>query len=260
MDLYTREYGHPDPGSTSILLLHGLFGSSANWHGIARRLEESRHVLVPDLRNHGRSAWDDVMDYPAMAGDLIALLDARGIDQAILVGHSMGGKVAMWLALHRPERVRALVPVDIAPVRYDHSFAGILRALESVPLDSLTNREEADRALAEHLETAALRAYLLQNLVKQAGRWAWRINLRALGRNMANIVGFPEEASGRPYVGDTLFVYGANSDYVGPEHAAAARQLFPFARMRVIPGAGHWVYSDEPEAFARALEAFLPGP
>ncbi len=257
MQLHYREYGQRDPAQPSLLLLHGLFGSAVNWHGIARRLPERLHILSPDLRNHGRSPHSSTINYPAMAGDILRLLDTLGLEQSVLVGHSMGGKAAMWLALHHPQRVRALVVVDIAPARYRHDFSDILLALESVPLESVENRAAADKTLARSLSSSFLRAYLLQNLVKEDGRWRWRINVPALRLNMEKILDFPTSA-GRQFLGDTLFVYGGQSDYMDPDKAAAARDLFPFARMRLIPEAGHWVYTDAPEAFVTALSAFLP--
>ncbi len=128
-ELYLRDYGDPGTGLSPVVLLHGLFGSSTNWHSIARRLAASRQVLVPDLRNHGRSVRRERMTYSAMAEDLAAVLDEQGIDQAALVGHSMGGKAAMWLALTRPERVKALVVADMAPVAYAHGFDPVIAAL-----------------------------------------------------------------------------------------------------------------------------------
>lgn len=259
VQLHYREYGRRDPSRPGLLLLHGLFGSAANWHNIARRLQGRRHILSPDLRNHGRSPHSDTMDYPAMAGDILRLLDTLGLEQVVPVGHSMGGKAAMWLALQHPRRVRALVVVDTAPVRHRHGFSDILQALESVPLESLQNRAAADKALAATLDSPLLRGYLLQNLVKEEGRWSWRINLPALRRNMEKIVAFPVPAAGRQFPGDTLFIYGGRSDYLNSDGVAAARGLFPHARMRPIPEAGHWVYSDAPGAFVAALSAFLPG-
>ena len=256
MQLHYREYGNKDPSHPSLLLLHGLFGSSVNLHAIARRLEPEWHILCPDLRNHGRSPHAERMDYPAMADDILKLLDALGLEQVVLVGHSMGGKAAMWLTLQHPQRVRALAVLDIAPVRYHHSFGGILEALGSLPLETLQNRTTADKALAESIDSPPLRGYLLQNLVKEDGRWGWRVNLAALRENIRNIVDFP--VTEEQFPGKTLFIYGGRSDYVTVEHTAAIRGFFPHARLRPIPEAGHWVYADAPEAFVSALEAFLP--
>ncbi len=257
MRLHFREYG--DPAAAPVLLLHGLFGSSANWHGIARKLESRYRIISPDLRNPGRSPPAAPMDYPAMAGDLLELMDDLALREACLVGHSMGGKAAMWLTLTHPCRVRALVPVDMAPVAYRHSFDGILGALDKLSLAALGNRADVDAALAEHLEEPNLRAYLLQNLVKTEAGWRWRINLPVLKQHAADITGFPATAPAMNFPGDVLFIYGGRSHYVSEQHNSAIRHLFPYARLRMIPQAGHWVYSEAPEDFVSALLPFLDG-
>lgn len=254
MQLHYRSYG--ESKNRPLLMLHGLFGSSANWHSIARALETDYRVIVPDLRNHGRSPHSGTMDYPSMAGDLADLILALELDAVDLVGHSMGGKAAMWLALEAPELVNSLVAVDIAPVRYESRFKTVINALRSVQLDRLESRSQADEKLALSLDQQGLRQYLLQNLIKDEGVWRWRMNLIGLERAIPDLMGFPPEAN-RQFPGDTLFVYGGASPYVQPEHAGPIRERFPLARMRMIPGAGHWVYAEQPEAFLGALRAFL---
>lgn len=256
MQIFHREYGKPGE-EPPLLFLHGLFGSSANWRGIARRFENDHHVLVPDLRNHGQSPHDPDVSYAAQAADVAELLDRCGAPAAILVGHSMGGKVAMHLALHHAERVAALVCVDIAPVAYPvDRFGPVFEGLAAVEPQSLVSRQQADERLAPFLSARALRSYLLQNLVKDETGWRWRLNLDALERGMVELSDFPAREH-REYPGDSLFVYGGNSPYVQPEHGSVIRRLFPFARMRQIAGAGHWVFSDQPEAFSDALGSFL---
>jgi esterase len=255
VELYWREYG--EGGAKPLLLLHGLFGSSANWHGIARRLARSRRILVPDLRGHGRSPAGRVISYQTMAEDLTALLDSEGIGDAAIVGHSMGGKAAMWLALERPERVRALVVADMAPVSYGHRFDAIIDALRNLDISAIADRREAGRMLSEAFPDAGLRAYLLQSLVREAGGWRWRLDLTALAASVNEIPGFPDPRS-LQYGGPALFIYGTESGYVTGEHLPVIRRLFPLARLRAVAGAGHWVYSDQPDAFVRALESFLP--
>ncbi len=256
--LYFREYSSRGDDRPSLVLLHGLFGSIANWHGIARRFEDRCHLVVPDLRNHGRSPHQDSMGYPAMADDVLQLLDELGLESVYLVGHSMGGKVAMWLALEHPQRVRGLVPVDMAPVNYDLSFERILDALDSVPAQAVANRKDADRLLALHLESPELRGYLLQNLIPGPQGWQWRFNLASLRHCMPQILSFPAEARGLQFPGNTLFIYGGQSDYVNPERFEVARTLFPYARSRIIPAAGHWVYSEAPDEFSAVLKSFIP--
>jgi esterase len=240
-----------------VVLIHGLFGSAANWHGIARRLAAGRRVLVPDLRNHGRSPWSEGMDYPALAEDLVALLDVLGIGRAHLVGHSMGGKAAMWLALSEPGRVGSLVVADMAPVTYGGRFGGLIAALSDLPLESLRDRRDADRRLAAAVASPAVRGYLLQNLVPDGlGGWRWRLNLPVLAASMDAILDFPD-AGGRQFPGPTLFLYGGRSDYLTGDALPQISSLFPLARLRAIPEAGHWIYADQPEAFSLAVAGFL---
>ncbi len=257
MRLSLRERGDAGSREIPLLLIHGLFGSAANWQGIARRLGDGRRILLPDLRNHGGSPHDARMDYPAMAADLAGLLDDFGIERAHLVGHSMGGKAAMWLALTAPDRVASLVVADIAPVPYPPRFESLLDALAALPLDEIRDRRDAHELLASAIPQTPVRDYLLQNLLREAdGRWRWRFNLAALSASMDQILGFPESAD-RQFAGPTLFVYGSSSDYLRAEHLPEVRRLFPLARLRAIPNAGHWVYADQPESFVAALTGFL---
>ncbi len=253
--LHYREYGNPITGKPALVLLHGLFGSAINWHTIAKQLADEHHVVVPDLRNHGQSPHDDDVSYPSMAGDVLELLDELRIEQACLVGHSMGAKVAMCLALEHGERVAGLVSVDMAPVRYPDHFSEIFAALESLPLSDIEDRRQADELLADSLESPMLRGYLLQNLEKKDGRWRWRMNLPALSAGRQTLFDFPE--CGTQYLGPALFIYGGNSDYVKPEYSPAIHQYFPYARERAIAGAGHWVYAEQPDTFIDVLTGFF---
>jgi esterase len=238
-----------------LILLHGLFGSSTNWMGIVRRLASDWRLVIPDLRNHGRSPHTSSMSYPEMAGDVLALMDRLGLKDAYITGHSMGGKLAMTLALQQGERVDKLVVVDVAPVNYAHRFDEIFKGLLGLRLDRLSDRQEADRLLSTDVGSAETRQYLLQNLIKQNGRWAWRFHLAELAAEIETIAGFPD-LSGSSFPGDTLFVYGGNSSYVQADYLPSIRAFFPFARMRMLTGAGHWVYAEQPEQFTRALRTF----
>jgi pimeloyl-ACP methyl ester carboxylesterase len=256
VDLHLREYGRTASGPP-LLLLHGLFGASSNWHGIARHLAGRHWVLVPDLRGHGRSPAGNGVSYPAIAADLVQMLDAKNIPQATVVGHSMGGKAAMWLALTTPERVAALAVVDIAPVVYPHRFGDLLAAMRALPLAEITDRRRADALLAPAVPDPAVRGYLLQNLVHRGdGGWRWRIALDALDAAMEQIRGFPEPGPA-PFPGPAWFIYGTESGYLTSEHLPRIRQLFPLARLRPVAGAGHWVYSDQPDGFLSALAGIL---
>jgi pimeloyl-ACP methyl ester carboxylesterase len=256
LPLWYREYGDAAATATPVMLLHGLFGSSDNWHGIARQVAEQRRVLAIDLRNHGRSPWSREMSYPAMAADLIALIERLKMGRVALVGHSMGGKVGMWLALSQPHLVERLMVADMAPATYPRRFSSIVDALTGLDLRSITRRCDADDRLSRQLSSKAVRDYLLKNLVAGGDGWRWRMNLAALARGMEVLRAFPE-AGGRQYPGPTLFLYGTESDYVSAEHLVSIRTLFPLARLRPVPGAGHWVYADRPQTFLRALLAFL---
>lgn len=255
MKLHYREFGEARPG-TPLILLHGLLGSLVNWQRIARRLEARHRVIVPDLRNHGRSPHHPDVSYPAMAGDVLELMDHLGVDRAALVGHSMGGKTAMWLALERPERVEKLVVVDIAPVTYSGRLGPLLDALLALPLDRIERRAEAGQWLKRRIPERTVRDYLLQNLVRTGKDWQWRTNLRALRDGLDLISSFPEVPGGVHYPGPVLFIHGSRSDYMKSEYLPRMKQLFP--RMELVAlEAGHWVYAEQPEAFLAALEAFL---
>ena len=231
-----------------------------NWHGIVGRLQRllgtSRRIIVPDLRNHGQSPHDPDFSYESMATDLVGLLDKLEIEYACLVGHSLGGKVAMWLALEHPERVAALAVVDIAPVTYPSRFRRLFAALRGLNLRTIDSRREADARLATDIPDPAMRGFLLQNLRHTQDGWTWRFNLAALADAMEGLRTFPDP-QGRRFHGRTIFIHGANSDYVRPDQWPAIQDLFPRAQVTSIPGAGHWVHADQPDAFAGAIAHLL---
>ena len=235
-----------------LLIAHGLFGSARNWRSVARRLGEGREVIAVDLRNHGDSPWDDDASYDALAGDLAGTIEAAGGPMDVL-GHSMGGKAAMRLALTRPDLVGKLVVADIAPVAYGHSQQHFIDAMKRVDATVVTTRAEADAALADGVEDAGVRAFLLQSLDRKAGRW--KLNLDALQSGMAGILSWPE--TGATFDGPALFVTGGASDYVGSEHRGAIRAAFPEARVVTLPDAGHWLHAEAPEAFVETVRIFL---
>lgn len=253
-ELHYREWGTGDP----LLLLHGLFGSCANLRGLAVCLGERFRVLAVDLRNHGRSAWGERMDYPAMAADLEDFLTRRRMDGVRLAGHSMGGKAAMWFALHWPRRCRSLAVLDVAPIDYGDRLSGLAQALQTLPVVELAGRHEADERLRSAIPERELRGFLLQNLVRTDAGLRWRINLPAIVRYLPQLQGFPE-ADGLAYRGPTLFLYGAESDYVQEEHRSVIFRLFPQARMEAVPAAAHWLHMQQPERVAVALLRFFSG-
>jgi pimeloyl-ACP methyl ester carboxylesterase len=240
-----------------LLIAHGLFGSARNWGMIAKKLAADREVIAVDLRNHGDSPWDAEHGYPALAADLAAVIEANG-GRAAVLGHSMGGKAAMVLALTRPELVERLIVVDIAPIRYSHDQDTNISAMRAVDLAGVTRRSDADAGLASHVADPALRAFFLQNLRLAPEGASWRINLDALEDQMPGILGFPEAAA-EPYAGPALFLTGADSGYVRPENWDRIAALFPEARKVAIPGAGHWVHAEAPGPFLEAVSAFLAG-
>ena len=257
LPLNIREYGDGEDGRT-IVLLHGLFGSSANWGSVARQLAARYTVLVPDLRNHGQSPHAADVSYAAMAGDLLALLDYRGIDRTLLVGHSMGGKVAMHLALHAPHRVLGLAVVDMAPVAYAHRFDQVFEAFGAVDLPELQGRADADAPMARVLPDPGVRAFLQQNLYRDAEGWKWRCNLAALREGQARITAFDVDRGVR-FAGPSSFIFGTRSDYLLPVHQPLVQQFFPAAHFCAVEGAGHWVYAERPTAFMDCLQQFLSG-
>lgn len=249
-----REYGQGTP----LVILHGLFGSGRNWQTIARHLADDYRVLTVDLRNHGDSCWTPTMTIPEMADDLAAFLDRVRITEAVVVGHSLGGKAAMWFALTHPQRVDKLVVIDIAPVRYDHSFMAYIEAMRAVDLRRLERRAQVEQALAPNISDPALRKFLAQNAINTADGLKWRVNLEVIAASMSNLLDFPD-INGWEYSKPTLFISGGTSDYIGAEHVGVISEHFPNAEFTVIADAGHRVHADQPGAFLDRLYHFLEG-
>lgn len=248
---------HPAATATSappLLIAHGLFGSARNWGVIARRLADRREVLAVDMRNHGDSPRFPTQSYADMAADLAEVIAAHG-GRADVLGHSMGGKAAMLLALTEGAMVNRLVIADIAPVAYSHDQTQHITAMRALDLSGLTSRAEADHRLAASVTDPALRAFFLQSLDLRTSPPGWRINLDVLEAEMPRIIGWPQ-VSGR-FDGPTLFLSGALSHYVRPEYRETIRALFPAARFAKIPGAGHWLHAEKPREFEETVRVFL---
>lgn len=249
---------HPAATPTDALPLviaHGLYGSGRNWGVIARRLADRRDVVAVDMRNHGESPRAAAQGYPEMAADLAEVIDSLG-GRVDLLGHSMGGKAAMQLALTAGDRIRRLVVADIAPVAYGHDQSHHARAMRGLDLAGVTSRGEADRRLAAVVEDASLRAFFLQSLdLKAEGGPRWRLNLDVLEAEMPKIVGWPGTQG--VFEGPALFLTGADSAYVKPEHRDTIRALFPAARFAKIPGTGHWLHAEKPREFEETVRVFL---
>ncbi len=252
MRLHMTEAGQGPP----LVLLHGLFGQAQNWGGIQKALAPGHRVLALDLRNHGQSPHDAAMDYPSMAADVEETLAAAAALPATVLGHSMGGKVAMWLALTQPSAVSRLVVADIAPVDYPPGLRGHIAAMQAVPLAPGLTRREADAALAAGVPHAAERGFLLQSLRFEQDPPRWRLNLPAIAAAMPAIEGFAPPPGAR-YDGPVLFLGGENSRYIQPKHRAAILALFPRAQFATVPRAGHWLHAENPKDFLSAVQAFL---
>jgi esterase len=238
----------------TLVIAHGLHGSGRNWGVIARRLADRRDVVAVDMRNHGDSPRFSTQSYPDMAADLAEVIEslARPVD---LMGHSMGGKAAMQLALTRSDLIRRLVIADIAPVAYSHDQTRNARAMAEIDLGQITTRTEADAALARSIDDPALRAFFLQSLDLRHRPPRWKLNLAVLEAEMPKIVGWPDTQGtfDRP----ALFLTGAESRYVRAEDRSTIKTLFPKARFAKIPGAGHWLHAEKPREFEETVRVFL---
>lgn len=242
-----------------LVVLHGLLGELDNWHTFARSQSERRTVLAADLRNHGKSPHVSGMAYRDMAADVVALLDRLDMPSCHLMGHSMGGKVAMMLALQQPARVRRLVVVDIAPKAYPPRHQALLQAMLALPLVSLTSRREADAWLEPIVRHPLERGFLLKNLGRQAdGQFYWQCNLPEIARYYLSISGFP--AIDTVFSDPVQFIRGGQSDYVADTDMPLIRKHFPNATLVTLEAAGHLPHVQTPAAFASQINAFLNGP
>ena len=252
--LHTTPVG--DHGSL-IVFCHGLFGQGRNWTGVAKALGDEHRSLLVDLPHHGRSSWDGDIDYLTMADHVAELCSAE--DPVTLVGHSMGGKVAMVLALRHPELVARLCVVDIAPVDYDGSseFGGYVEAMRGLDLEAIERRADAEEALSAQVTSRTVRDFLLQNLRRDGAGWRWQADLEGLGAALPEIADWPTDRLGAAtYDGPVLWVSGSESAYVKPEHTEEMSRRFPHHRRVVVKGAGHWVHSQKPEVFVEVLRRF----
>lgn len=249
---------HVESGSgPPLVVLHGLFGSLRNWQTIARQLSATHRVICADLRNHGRSPHLAVMGYPGMAADVERLVDDLGLVQPLLLGHSMGGKVAMTSALRDPSRWSGLVIVDIAPVTYRNSFLDRVEAMMALPLGTLRSRAQADAFLRDAEPDQAIRNFLLHNLRADDGRYRWQINLEAIRDGLAAIAGFPDLDG--PCLLPTLAIRGDRSGAVRPDFQPRLRELFPQVEI-VTLASGHWPHAEVPDAFLAAIRPFIEAP
>jgi len=254
LELAFAEYGEGPP----LVITHGLFGMGRNWTPIAKTLAEGFHVFLVDLRNHGDSPWADGMEYPEIAADLAHFIDQHTPSPATLIGHSMGGKAAMTVALEHPGMVSRLVVADIAPTPYDHDFSANLDAMKSLDLASFKRRREAQAALAEALGDKALASFLIHNLRhSDAQGFRWRLNLEAISGHVDDLLDFPIYEADSAYEGPTLFMAGDQSPYIRPYHHVEIERLFPKATIEFIENAGHWIHAEQPASVTKKILTFL---
>jgi esterase len=251
MKLYYREMGQGQP----LVILHGLFGSSDNWLSIGKVLAEHYHVYLVDQRNHGQSPHSDIFSYDAMATDLEGFFEDVGLNKALLMGHSMGGKTAMLFTTRHPEKVEKLIVVDIAPKDYPVHHDTILDGLNALALDSLQSRNEADALLSHYVPELGVRQFLLKNLARTDKGFEWKINLPVITASI-DIIGEGLD-EGDHYEGPVLFIDGEKSNYIKEGDAPLIHAHFPKANIVTIRGAGHWVHAEKPEEFLQTVQTFL---
>lgn len=254
MKLNFDHYGNT-LGNKSLIILHGLYGSASNFKGLAKVYAQKFDVYCVDLRNHGASPHSDDMSYPLMADDVIELMDDQNVTKANIVGHSMGGKTAMQVALSYPERVNKLLVSDIAPVKYEHHHSKIFEGLNAINLDQIETRSQAEQILKEYEGDAGIRLFLLTNLVRNdAGGFKWRLNLAALEHQYDHIADAPH---GINYDGETLFIRGELSDYIHDQYVPETLEIFTNAKIETIADGGHWLHAQKPQEFSDLLMRFF---
>jgi pimeloyl-ACP methyl ester carboxylesterase len=253
LKLVFEQFGNQQ--NSPLIILHGFFASSRNWRASAEKLASNFCVYVLDARNHGASPHHEIMNYETMAADVVDFIEQKTLQNVSLIGHSMGGKTAMWFALNYPNLVQNLIVVDIAPIAYKHSFDPIINALKNLPCSELKNRKQAELLLSDIIPELSYRQFLLQNLVlKSGGCYEWRIDLDIFQHNAPNILQFPNAENVSQFVGKTLFLAGGNSKYIKEN---STETLFPFAKIQTIHDAEHWIHVQQPEAFLNAVTEFL---
>lgn len=254
MELYYQQYGEDGP---PLIILHGLLGASGNWHTLSRTVFSERfRIFAVDQRNHGRSPHSGPFDYATLAADVRDFMDVHALEQAHLLGHSMGGKTAMRTALTYPNRVDKLVVADMAPKAYPPHHEDIFAALRSLELSRYGSRKEIDAALADRIPSRPVRQFLMKNLSHDGdGGYTWQMNLNAIYSSYDDLNAAVE--ADRTFDGPTLFLRGEHSDYVSDADVTEIRARFPNAKLQTIEGAGHWLHADRPQAFAEAVVQFL---
>lgn len=247
--------GQSSAGTYPVILIHGLFGSLENLGMVAKPLSEYRQVISVDVRNHGSSFHKNSMTYPELASDIVSLMNELNMTKADFLGHSMGGKIAMQLALSHRKKVNKLIVADIAPVTYPAHHQQIIQGLLSLNFEQINSRKEADTALSQYVEDVGVRQFLLRNLSQSNGKLTFKCNLEGIANCYSQIMqAFDENLT---FDGDTLFVKGGNSNYITAEHRETILNYFPNSKAKIIAGAGHWLHAEKPVAFNKIVKDFL---
>ncbi len=255
MILHHRVLGHEHPPESAVVILHGVFGTSDNWQTFGKALAERHRVVLVDQRNHGQSPHSDEFNYPTMADDLKTLVEEQQLPRPVVLGHSMGGKTAMFFAVRYPELLSKLIVVDIAPRAYPVHHQTILDAFAAVDIDKIQGRSEAEEQMMPLVPERGVRQFLLKNLRRTDDGFVWKLNLPAIRDNIETIgKAVPE---GKSFEKPTLFVRGAKSDYVQDEDETLVKQHFPKAQIVTVKKAGHWVHAEQPEALLKVVANFL---
>lgn len=254
MKLFYRHFGEGRP----VIILHGIFGISDNWVTLGKRLAEKFSVYIPDQRNHGQSPHSPTFNYYALAEDLHEFIHEHGLERPVIIGHSMGGKVAMSYALEHPEMVEKLVVVDISPRRYHgrNVHFDMINAMMAVNFDAVHSRDEIARLLEASIPSKRIRLFVMKNLYRKTKTtFDWRLNLEALSANLDYVFGWEENTG--VFDGPALFVRGGKSDYILDEDIPLIRRMFPQAEIETIPKASHWVHAEAPAELCRQFSLFL---
>lgn len=237
------------------MLIHGLFGNMDNLSALRRQLTESFQVLSIDLPDHGKSAFTQTFSFVHYAKLTSELVDSLKIKRLSIVGHSLGGKVAMQMALNQAELISHLIVLDIAPVEYTPRHSSVFQGLNNVVLKDISSRKEADTALTKYIEECSTRQFLLKSFYHENDTWKWRFNLEMLQKDYAKISA--AITSAQPYTGPVIFIKAEHSDYLQPEHKPAVLQLFPNSQSKMISGTGHWLHAEKPLHCAKIIRAFF---
>jgi esterase len=264
MELFYRQLGSGPP----LIIVHGLYGSSDNWLSIGKSLAEKFTVYLLDQRNHGQSPHSKTHNYPSMRDDLLIFMDSHELKKAIIIGHSMGGKTAMFFAESNPERIESLIIIDIAPTPYiSEDYSGIthktiMEAMIGVDFTRVSNRDDVDKQLADTIQSPRIRRFLLKNIYHSSeNEFRWRLNVPALYANLDNILGGlnPKKYSGGEEIAGfpVLFIRGLKSGYISDDDIIVINQIFPMARVTTLPEAGHWLHVEQPSLLVKTIRYFL---